>query len=106
MGKLKHEYCCDKMDYYVDQSLKEEHELIRYEPESRDYYLILHGKNFGMYSGIDYCPWCGKKLPKSLEKEWCKVIKEKFGLDNVFAEEWEELPKEFKTDEWWKKRGL
>jgi hypothetical protein len=67
---------------------------------------MLHGHNKGMYQKMSYCPWCGKKLPKELGEEWCRIIKERFGFEEIFVEEWETLPQEFKTDEWWKKRGL
>ncbi|WP_316353420.1 DUF6980 family protein [Candidatus Trichorickettsia mobilis] len=98
-------HCCSNMDYY-STSPREEHELVRYHSETRNYHFILHGNNLGMEQEMYYCPWCGAKLPKSLSEEWCKVIKENFGLDDVFAQEWAELPEEFKTEEWWKKRGL
>lgn len=106
MSELNHEFCCNIMDYYVDPTFSKEHELISYDLETRSYSFILHGYNKGAYQTINYCPWCGTKVPERLSEEWCKVIKEKFGLDNVFAEEWAALPEEFKTDEWWKKRGL
>jgi len=105
MIKLKKEHCCDIMVYYVTTS-QEEHELIRYHAETRKYRFLLHGYDYGLEQKMNYCPWCGTKLPESLGEEWCKVIKEKFGLEEVFAEEWAELPEEYKTDEWWKKRGL
>lgn len=94
------------MNHYSDPLLQKEHKLVSYSPEVRRYHFILHGECAGAYLPAHYCPWCGKKLPKNLGKEWCKIIKEKFGLDNVFAEEWEILPEEFKTDKWWKKRRL
>ena len=55
-----------------------------------------------------YCPWCGSKLPKRLGKEWGEVLEKEYGIDagNVFAKEWKKLPKELKTDKWWKDRGL
>lgn len=96
------EHCCKKMDYYAT----EKNSLVEYSPETRTYDFILQDDSFGTYQGMYYCPWCGKKLPKTLGEEWCKVIKENLGLDYVFAEEWATLPEEFKTDEWWKKRGL
>ncbi|WP_277813971.1 hypothetical protein [Rickettsia asembonensis] len=39
MIKLKRECCCDIMDYYVT-SPQEEHELIRYHSEKREYYYM------------------------------------------------------------------
>ncbi|MCC8483109.1 MAG: hypothetical protein LN561_00815 [Rickettsia endosymbiont of Labidopullus appendiculatus] len=100
------EHCCDIMDYFADPTYKKNHEVIIYHSETRRYNLVLHGYDFGMERPMCYCPWCGKKLPKKLGEEWCKIIKENFGLDDVFAEEWATLPEEYKTDEWWKKRGL
>lgn len=100
------EHCCDKMDYYADSFYKKDHEIVIYRPHVRRFSLILHGYDFGMMQPIYYCPWCGKKVPKELGEEWCIVIKKELGLDDVFAEEWATLPEEFKTDEWWKKRGL
>jgi hypothetical protein len=59
---------------------------------------------------IDYCPYCGKKLPKELNEEWVNVILKELGLDYMKSEDTDqfikELPEEFQTDEWWKKRGL
>ena len=102
---MKDEFCCDRMHYYATTP-KEEHELIKYHAESRDYHFILHGHDLGMEQEMYYCPWCGSKLPDSLAEEWCKVAKEELGIDEVFAEQWETLPEEYKTDKWWKKRGL
>lgn len=96
------EHCCQQMYYHAT----EENSLIKYNPEDRTYRFILHDDSEGAYLALYYCPWCGKKLPKELGEEWCKVVKEELGLDYVFAEEWATLPEEYKTDKWWKKRGL
>lgn len=106
MTEEKSKHCCSDMDYYADSLYRKEHDIIRYHPEDREYHFVLHGYDYGLETPFAYCPWCGSKLPESLSEEWCKVIKEKFGLDEVFAEEWEKLPEEFKTEEWWQKRGL
>lgn len=94
--------CCSTMIYNIGLS----DSLVSYDPESRDYSFIMRGYNEGAYTIIYYCPWCGVKLPDSLGDEWCKIVKEKFGYDAVSADEWKKLPKEFKTEEWWRKRGL
>jgi len=52
-----------------------------------------------------FCPWCGSQLPEGLGDEWAKILKEEYKLDNPFKE-WDRVPPEFKTDEWWKRRGL
>ncbi|NQY42017.1 MAG: hypothetical protein HRT87_01565 [Legionellales bacterium] len=51
---------------------------------------------------IEHCPWCGKKLPKDLRDEWYNTL-----VDLGYNEPYErKIPEEFKTDEWWIKRGL
>ena len=47
---------------------------------------------------IDYCPYCGKKLPESLDEVWWNCLKMKGYPEKI------DMPEEFKTDAWWKKR--
>jgi hypothetical protein len=63
-----------------------------------------------------YCPFCGAKLPPNR----CAIQKDYGdGMTSIYWEEIErvlgkeecditedEIPEEFKTEEWWKKRGL
>jgi hypothetical protein len=78
---------------------------------------------------MDYCPFCGTKFPPHLAEEWSEVIFEELGPEYLIESEAvfqksvckrqgreyvpdpdfpkaKPLPAEFKTDEWWKKRGL
>jgi hypothetical protein len=76
-----------------------------YNPKFRGYYLLAR---FG-YGGeqIQYCPRCGKKYPKELSDEWFDILEKEYGLDDPNAlDQRDRVPKEFWTDEWWKKRGL
>lgn len=80
-----------------------------------------------------YCPWCGRKLPTSLRKKYLTLVKP-YGITSIdelkekrkyadfenakrfdvgfFTELalpkkiMTKLPDEFKTDAWWRKRGL
>ena len=54
-----------------------------------------------------YCPYCGAKLPKHFfaSDEYENALEEAVGKEFCDITE-EEIPEEFKTDEWWKKRGL
>ena len=55
---------------------------------------------------MKYCPFCGAKMPKQLYmSEYENALEEVLGKDFCDIKE-EEIPDEFKTDEWWKKRGL
>lgn len=58
---------------------------------------------------IFYCPWCKKNLPISLRKEFYKRLKDECNIDTdagfIFLY-FEEMPQEFHSDAWWKKRNL
>ncbi|UCM85512.1 MAG: hypothetical protein LF885_05965 [Rickettsia endosymbiont of Culicoides impunctatus] len=80
-----------------------EDSIINYYPRERDY-LTIHGEATG-YS-IQYCPWCGTKLPRELWDEWYDILSSEYGIEDPTENDREKVPAEFWTDEWWKKRGL
>jgi hypothetical protein len=74
---------------------------------------------------MSYCPFCGTEFPPDLVEKWAQVILEELGPEYLVEfetnyqksirknyvpdpdlPEAKPLPEEFKTDEWWKKRGL
>jgi hypothetical protein len=56
---------------------------------------------------ISHCPRCGAKLPESLFEQWYDIMEKEFGLSGLIGpDEAHLIPEEYKTDEWWKKRGL
>jgi hypothetical protein len=56
---------------------------------------------------ISHCPWSGKPLPKSLSDEWNDAVNDVLGTDEWSHEDArEKLPREFWTEDWWRKRGL
>ena len=78
---------------------------LRYRPNSREYGIIL--PNISAIQLLTYCLWCGKKLPKRLRGKLYKTIKAELGVEADFAlQEDPRISEEFKSDEWWKKRGL
>ncbi len=90
---------------------------IQYEPEKRRFKILnyssaalLHDKErkkrvLGYH--IFYCPWCGKKMPSSLAKEWTAEVKTKFEVKDIFSEkELEKISEDFKTEKWWRKKYL
>ena len=82
--------------------------LVEYMPEVRSYSLRFYrGDEFtGMEKELWYCPWCGKELPKDLDGIWGETLEREYGLTEEERDEGSKIPEEFKTDEWWKKRGL
>lgn len=100
-------HCCEWMDIFT----KDSRVTIIYFPVYRTYMIPLLPKNKKLYPvtnglRIDYCPWCSKDLPLSLYNKWIETLKKEYGLDPDHKEQALLVPEEFKTDEWWKKRGL
>lgn len=73
--------------------------------------VIVHNKKYDEYGlpiqdggtsfiKIKHCPWCGVKLPESKRDLWWETL-ENLGFDEPFEQE---IPKEYETDEWYKKK--
>jgi hypothetical protein len=101
---LSIEHCCSLMDKY----LLECDIAIHYSPVVREYSIpVLDGRGGSFSSGIllRFCPWCGKELPMSLRDEWF----ERLGSLGYDPSQWSDdakLPEEFRSDVWWKSKGL
>jgi hypothetical protein len=99
-------YCCEDMKRNVEYKDEVQDEfdcpnnLITYVSNADEYGIIFHDGGTA-YMRIRYCPWCGAKLPESKRSLRFEIL-EAMGCEVP----WDEIPEEFKTDEWWKKRGL
>lgn len=67
-------------------------------------YAILNKKEYGGFEPMDYCPFCGAKLPERLDGKLTEILQAEYGLNSW--RDYKKAPHEFHTDEWWKKRGL
>lgn len=86
-----HDFCCEEM--YVNIY---EHRIMRYNEVFDEYGIVLTEDDVSFLS-IKYCPWCGKRLPPSRREEWFEKL-ELLGFDApLFCED---IPPEFKSDEW------
>jgi hypothetical protein len=72
--------------------------LVNYADKFDAYGLIIHDGGRSVI-GINFCPWCGKKL-RDLSEEYFDEV-DRLGLEPSL-----ELPSEFNSGEWWKQRGL
>jgi hypothetical protein len=43
---------------------------------------------------------------KDIYDDWCKILESEYGITDPRGKESDKVPAEFKTDAWWKKRGL
>jgi hypothetical protein len=73
--------------------------LVVYTPKFDEYGLIIHDGASSSVT-IQYCPWCGAKLPESKHARWFDEL-ERLGI--VDPED-QRIPSEFTTDEWYRKR--
>lgn len=96
--KEKATHCCQFMAAYSNEL----DGLILYRPYFREY-TVKVGNN--ILQRIHWCPWCGNSLPPYLSDIFFKTIQKELGVD-IGLSEIKNLPEEFQTDEWWKKRGL
>ena len=94
------------MTSYIQQESTNADPSIDYNPYLRSYSLRIVNSDYGTHESMQYCPWCGTKLPKDLDGVWSKVLREEYGIIDPNVTERDKIPSEFKTDEWWKKRGL
>ena len=90
-------HCCKKMNYFLDEGKVS----ITYDPRFRNYSIKLEGSDASQT--VYFCSWCGEKLPSDLSKELESIIFDELDLDDFQDPR---MPEEFKTDAWWKNRGL
>ena len=89
-------YCCKEMGFHLEQ----EELPITYTPKYREY-GIDYTDGSGSTQLINFCPWCGFRLPDKLSNEWFRSL-ESMGLEPYESE----IPQEYRSDDWWKKRKL
>ncbi len=89
------EYCCIEFD-----------KLIRNYDETIRVYTLIGWKTPERVI-IKFCPCCGKSLPKSLQNEWKEILMKEYGIEEDHCSIWNPMvSEEFKSDAWWKNRGL
>ena len=101
-------HCCKNMsdkalDVCNSKSVFDENKVIYYFSNFREYGIpIRDGKSdISSYILIEYCPWCGQKLPASKRIEWFEEL-EKIGYDNPFEQD---IPQKFKNSDWYNNRN-
>lgn len=101
---IKSDYCCEQFKLILKLSdvtdpFKNPDALISYSEVFDEYGLIIHDGGESSVL-IEFCPWCGKKLPSSKRELWFDEL-ETLGFSSPFTEE---LPKEYDSSEWWQKK--
>ena len=91
-GGMKH--CCEDMKINIEENM-----LISYN-EVFDEYGINVPEDGCSYILVEYCPWCGRKLPVSKREQWFEEL-EKLGFEDPLFDE--TIPAIYKSGEWRKK---
>lgn len=99
--KQKKMHCCDLMEMFVADAKVP----LKYYSILREYALLL--KYSPAVQLIFYCPWCSQKLPISLRETYFDILEKEHGITpELDIQNDPNIPEEFKSDEWWKKRKL
>jgi len=90
------QHCCAAMTMHLSDG----DVAIDYFPRFREYSIRLRDRRRVAVQQIDFCPWCGVRLPDSLRDVWFDTL-EAMGLK---PELWggDEIPSEFQDDTWWR----
>jgi hypothetical protein len=71
-----------------------------YIPKFDEYGIIVHDGGTSMVR-IQFCPWCGTRLPESKRDRWFDELKRR-GIDP----RGEQVPAEYQTDAWYHDKSL
>lgn len=95
-------HCCEDMQREVERVCEQHpnrHDcpdcLVGYSPRFREYGLLVHDGGSSSVR-IQFCPWCGTRLPESLRDRWFNEL-EALGIDPGRNE----VPPAFQSSAWW-----
>lgn len=91
-------HCCGAMKYAVEDPFC----YLYYNDKFREYKMRDHKSTSGII--VEYCFHCGTKLPDSLRSLWFDILEKEYNIEDP-ADNLRKVPKDFKSDVWWKKRG-
>ena len=103
MSEHTQNYVCSDLLNFLKGGDEEGMTSIIHIPNIRTY-AILNKKEYGGFEPMDYCPFCGAKLPERLDGKLTEILQKEYGLNSW--KDYKKAPHEFHTDEWWVKRGL
>jgi len=92
-------YCC--------KSLKMHHEKegfpLFYEKTKRYFGMLAQGSS--CFQLVSFCPFCGYQFPSDVIHAFYRTLEREYGIaQDDIKENGQNLPEEFKSDIWWKKR--
>jgi len=103
-------HCCQKLI----STLQEFNTPLVYDPQTRSYLMQYHSsiersKKNGLIvcETLRFCPFCGKEFPLDLHDKLFEILEQEYTTEGLAQKvRAGNVPEEFKTDAWWKNRGL
>ena len=89
-------YCCEGMDQAINHG-----DNVYYNAVFDEYGLPIPDDRNSLLL-IQYCPFCGKKLPESKRETWFARL-EKLGFGNPLFRT--DLPQAYRCADWWKREN-
>ena len=95
-------HCCLQMSFQISTpnlmpDEEDDHDIIMKYHDVYDEYGIPIYDGGSSVIQINYCPWCGSKLPESKRDRWFEELR-RLG----FKDDYDDVPEEYTTDEWWR----
>lgn len=88
---------CDRLKEFTSEDFDNVDKPIVYVKKFDEYGIkIMDGGSSSIK--IEFCPWCGERLPESKRDEWFDEL-EKLGINDPWTEK---VPDKYLTDEWYK----
>lgn len=101
---MDRKHCCHTMTYHANYTCEQHPDpfdcpdhLIWYSRQFDEHGIIIHDGGASVIV-ISFCPWCGKKLASKRDL-WYETLAE-LGFDDPAEQE---IPTEFKSDQWYHK---
>lgn len=96
-------FCCNEMEKQVNSYCPEDQNrfdcpdcLIDYNEVYDEFGIIVHDGGTSCVT-IEFCPWCGSKLPESKRELWFKELEDLGIIDPVE----QELPDKYRSNKWY-----
>jgi hypothetical protein len=81
------------MHYYLN--LRNGTNGVEFVPRFREYGITVPGQSESI-TLIEFCPWCGTRLPSSLRKQWFEQI-DRLGIDETK----DPIPRKLRSSTWY-----
>ena len=95
-------FVCERL-YDLACNSEQDTTRLTYIPTIRTFAFFRKNEK-GVFDALDYCPFCGAKLPTRLDEKLSEILQNEYGLKDWH--DYKKAPHEFHTNEWWIKRGL